>query len=93
MPGEKKIIIIAGPNGAGKTTFAREFLPREAGCSYFIEVHRIEGQRVTLKTARSKDPDIVASEKALRRAGRRSLDLGLKPELPSTFRETGRSSI
>ncbi len=21
-----------GPNGAGKTTFAREFLPREAGC-------------------------------------------------------------
>src|SRR5437868_15419218 len=44
MPGEKKIIIIAGPNGAGKTTFAREFLPREAGCPDFIEVHSIEGQ-------------------------------------------------
>jgi ABC-type Mn2+/Zn2+ transport system ATPase subunit len=32
MSAEKKIVIIAGPNGAGKTTFAREWLPREAGC-------------------------------------------------------------
>lgn len=28
--------IIAGPNGAGKTTFAREFLPKYAGCMNFI---------------------------------------------------------
>ena len=35
---EKRIVIIAGPNGAGKTTFAREFLPREAGCPDFINV-------------------------------------------------------
>src|SRR5438552_3107975 len=35
------IIIIAGPNGAGKTTFAKEFLPREAGCLNFINVDMI----------------------------------------------------
>jgi predicted ABC-type ATPase len=32
----KKIVIIAGPNGAGKTTFAREYLPKEAGCPVFV---------------------------------------------------------
>jgi predicted ABC-type ATPase len=41
MRKEKKIVIIAGPNGAGKTTFAREFLPREAGCPDFINVDLI----------------------------------------------------
>jgi predicted ABC-type ATPase len=39
----KKIVIIAGPNGAGKTTFAREFLPREAGCPDFINADLIAG--------------------------------------------------
>lgn len=37
----KTIIIVAGPNGAGKTTFAQEFLPREAGCSIFINADLI----------------------------------------------------
>jgi len=37
----KKIVIIAGPNGSGKTTFAREFLPKEAGCPDFINVDLI----------------------------------------------------
>jgi predicted ABC-type ATPase len=37
----KKIVIIAGPNGAGKTTFAREFLPREAGCPVFVNADLI----------------------------------------------------
>ena len=41
MKGRKKIVIIAGPNGAGKTTFAREYLPREAGCPDFINVDLI----------------------------------------------------
>ena len=41
MNNEKKIVIIAGPNGTGKTTFAREFLPREAGCPDFINVDLI----------------------------------------------------
>ncbi len=41
MKSGKKIVIIAGPNGAGKTTFAREFLPREAGCPDFINVDLI----------------------------------------------------
>ena len=36
-----KILIIAGPNGAGKTTFAREYLPREAGCLVFINADYI----------------------------------------------------
>jgi predicted ABC-type ATPase len=36
MRAPKKIVMIAGPNGAGKTSFAREFLPREAGCPDFI---------------------------------------------------------
>ena len=36
-----RIIILAGPNGAGKTTFAREFLPREAGCLVFINADLI----------------------------------------------------
>ena len=34
-------IIIAGPNGAGKTTFAREFLPREAGCPIYVNADLI----------------------------------------------------
>ncbi|PYP85347.1 MAG: FAD-dependent oxidoreductase [Blastocatellia bacterium AA13] len=63
MPGEKKIIIIAGPNGAGKTTFAREFLPREAGCPDFIEVHSIEGQGTALDNHR------VSRRNMLRTAG------------------------
>ena len=33
--------IIAGPNGAGKTTFALEFLPKVAGCTYFINADLI----------------------------------------------------
>lgn len=38
---QHKIIIVAGPNGAGKTTFAREFLPREAGCPVFVNADLI----------------------------------------------------
>lgn len=41
MRSDLKIIIIAGPNGAGKTTFAREFLPREAGCPFFVNADLI----------------------------------------------------
>ncbi len=41
MSRKQKIIIIAGPNGAGKTTFAREFLVREAVCSYFVNADLI----------------------------------------------------
>ena len=37
----RKLLIIAGPNGAGKTTFAREYLPREAGCHVFINADYI----------------------------------------------------
>ena len=33
---ESRIIIIAGSNGAGKTTFAREVLPKEAGCPVLL---------------------------------------------------------
>jgi predicted ABC-type ATPase len=36
-----RIIIIAGSNGAGKTTFAREFLPKEAGCPEFVNADLI----------------------------------------------------
>ncbi len=35
------IYVIAGCNGAGKTTFAREFLPREAGCTNFLNADLI----------------------------------------------------
>jgi predicted ABC-type ATPase len=38
---DPKIIIIAGPNGAGKTTFARDFLPKEAACPYFVNADLI----------------------------------------------------
>lgn len=37
----RRVIIIAGPNGAGKTTFAREFLPKEAGCPVFVNADLI----------------------------------------------------
>ena len=37
----RRIVIIAGPNGAGKTTFAREFLPNEAGCPFFVNADLI----------------------------------------------------
>jgi len=59
MAEPKKIVIVAGPNGAGKTTFAREFLPREAGCPDFINVDLIaaglspfDPDRVALRAAR-----------------------------------------
>lgn len=55
----QKIVVIAGPNGAGKTTFAREFLPKEAGCPDFINVDLI---------AAGLSP--FAPEKAAIRAGR-----------------------
>jgi predicted ABC-type ATPase len=38
---ESRIIIIGGSNGAGKTTFAREFLPKEAGCPVFVNADLI----------------------------------------------------
>lgn len=38
---QPRIIVVAGPNGAGKTTFAREFLPREAGCPAFLNADLI----------------------------------------------------
>ena len=41
MTPSEKTIIIAGPNGAGKTTFAREFLPKEAGCPTFVNADLI----------------------------------------------------
>jgi len=54
-----KIVIIAGPNGAGKTVFAREFLPREAGCPDFINVDMIaaglspfDPERATIRAGR-----------------------------------------
>lgn len=43
--GEKqpRCIVIAGPNGAGKTTFAREFLPRDAKITHFVNADLIAG--------------------------------------------------
>ena len=41
MAESPKVIIVAGPNGAGKTTFAREFLPKEAGCPVFVNADLI----------------------------------------------------
>ncbi len=55
--------IIAGPNGAGKTTFAKEFLPRDAGCLEFVNVDMIAG---------GLSP--FAPEKAAIRAGRLVLE-------------------
>ncbi len=36
VSGKPVCYIIAGSNGSGKTTFAREFLPKYAGCTHFI---------------------------------------------------------
>ena len=59
MTAAKRIVIIAGPNWAGKTTFAREFLPREAGCPDFVNVDLIAAglspfapERVALRAGR-----------------------------------------
>src|SRR5215207_5962866 len=38
-----RCVVIAGPNGAGKTTFAREFLPRDAKITHFINADLIAG--------------------------------------------------
>lgn len=35
------LLIIAGPNGAGKTTFAKEYLPKDAGCLHFVNADLI----------------------------------------------------
>lgn len=58
-----RVIIIAGPNGAGKTTFAREFLPREAGCPVFVNADLI---------AAGLSP--FAPERAALQAGRLTLE-------------------
>jgi predicted ABC-type ATPase len=44
-------IIIAGPNGAGKTTFAREFLSREMGVVYFVNLDLIASGLSPLRPA------------------------------------------
>ena len=36
-----ELYIIAGPNAAGKTTFAREFLPKYANCTNFVNADLI----------------------------------------------------
>lgn len=36
-----ELYVIAGPNGAGKTTFAREFLPKYANCTNFVNADLI----------------------------------------------------
>lgn len=41
MESDRRIFVIAGPNGAGKTTFAREFLPKEARCPFFVNADLI----------------------------------------------------
>jgi predicted ABC-type ATPase len=38
-----RCIIIAGPNGVGKTTFAREFLPKDARVTHFVNADLIAG--------------------------------------------------
>ena len=45
---------------------------------------------MTRKPHGSKDPDILASEKALRRAARRALELGLKTGTPVYVIKRGR---
>lgn len=58
-----RIVIVAGPNGAGKTTFAREYLPREAGCPDFINADLIAAGLAPF-----------APERAALRAGRLMLE-------------------
>ncbi|WP_254939854.1 zeta toxin family protein [Cyanobium sp. Morenito 9A2] len=58
-----RIVIVAGPNGAGKTTFAREFLPKDAGLSTFINADLI---------AAGLSP--FAPERSARRAARLMLE-------------------
>ncbi|MDD5423223.1 MAG: zeta toxin family protein [Candidatus Omnitrophota bacterium] len=38
---KQNVYVIAGPNGSGKTTFAREFLPKYAHCSNFVNADLI----------------------------------------------------
>jgi predicted ABC-type ATPase len=40
---QPRCVVIAGPNGAGKTTFAREFLPRDAKITHFVNADLIAG--------------------------------------------------
>ena len=64
MTEAKRIIIIAGPNGAGKTTFAREYLPNEANCQYFVNVDEVAKGLNPLGPSRS---DLAAARLMLRR--------------------------
>lgn len=64
---EKRIIMIAGSNGAGKTTFAREFLPKDAGCPLFVNADLIaaglspfEPQRAAIRAGRLMIEEIDA---------------------------------
>jgi hypothetical protein len=67
MNAAKKIVIIAGPNGAGKSHPPN---------------HRDGRQPMSTRPQASKDPDILAAPKALRRAARRALQIGLETGTP-----------
>lgn len=74
MADDLKVIIIAGPNGAGKTTFAREFLPKEAGCPVFVNADLIAAGLAPFapETAAVQAGRVMLAELARHFAGRES---------------------
>jgi predicted ABC-type ATPase len=78
------VYIIAGPNGAGKTTFAREFLPRYAGSTHFVNADLIaEGLSPLLPAnAQFRAGRIMLDE--ISRLGKQSADFGFETTLSGT---------
>jgi len=75
------VYIIAGPNGAGKTTFAREFLPRHAKCTNFVNADLIAAgvSPFTPDTAAFRAGRLMLEE--VRRLARRGEDFGFEATL------------
>lgn len=68
--GKPACYIIAGSNGSGKTTFAREFLPKYAGCTHFINPDLIASG---LSPFRPEDASIASGRIVLQQISENSL--------------------
>ena len=83
MPKKQRIIIIAGPNGAGKTTFAREYLLHEGHDNSSNTPQLISaGSKSMSRRTKTHSREIEDTLRALRRAAKRALELGLQTGTP-----------
>jgi predicted ABC-type ATPase len=78
-----RALIIAGPNGAGKTTFAREFLPRDADLTTFINADLIAAGLSPFKPEEAALRAMRLMAEAMHECVRESRDFAIETTLAS----------